>query len=79
MCPPVCPPGTCEGELSWWCELETGTCHLPLPALHAEPLQLPTVSTPSKELRVETRREGSELWENWQNGSSERQCQEKVL
>jgi len=44
-------------ELYSKCELEMGTCHLPLHGLTHEPLQLLTISSPWKELRVEIRRE----------------------
>ena len=40
------------------CELEMGTCHLPLCGLNCAPLQLLTLSIPWKELRAET---GSEV------------------
>ena len=43
--------------MSVQCELETGTCHLPLPRMNHEPLQLLTLNTPWKELRVEIRSE----------------------
>ena len=39
------------------CELEIGTCHLPLHGLNDEPLQLLTLNSPFKELRVEIRRQ----------------------
>ena len=36
------------------CELETGTCHLPLHGLNHEPLWMPTLNT-RKELKVENK------------------------
>lgn len=45
-------------------ELKFGTCHQHLHGVKHEPEQLCTCSTPPAELRVETRREHSELWEN---------------
>ena len=39
------------------CQLQTGTCHLPLQGLNHELLQLLTFNTPWEELRVENRNE----------------------
>lgn len=52
-------------------ELEIGTCHLPLHRLNHKPLQLPSLDTPWKELKVEIRREALCTLENWQNSSSD--------
>ena len=44
-----------SGHSLWICELETGTCHLPLQELNREPLPLLILSHSLKELRAKMR------------------------
>ena len=44
-------------HLDGWCQLQIGTCHLPLQGLNHALRQLLTFTTPWKELRVESRNE----------------------
>ena len=60
------------------CQLQTGTCHLPLQGLNQVPLQLMTFNSPWKKFTVKT-------WgtvytgKNWQNSSSDIYLQELIL